>query len=76
VFSNDQGNPLKTRHFGTLLSSDFISDALLRKFIKGIFHSRPNLPKHPVVWDVQVVLDYLGEEEDVSLLFFSGNFTS
>jgi hypothetical protein len=52
--------------------TDFSSDALLRKFMKGIFHNRPNLPKHPVVWDVQVVLDYLGEEEDDSLLFLSG----
>ena len=50
---------------------DFSSNNLLKMFMKGVFHNRPNLPKHPVVWDVNIVLDYLANENDDSLLFLS-----
>lgn len=40
--------------------------------MKGIFHNRPNFPKQPLIWDVQIVLDFLSNETDDSLIFLSG----
>lgn len=52
--------------------ADYSSDKLLKKFMRGVFHNRPNFPKHPAAWDVQVVLDFLRAESDQSLIFLSG----
>lgn len=37
-------------------------------------NNRPNFSKHPVVWDVNIVLNYISEENDDSLLFLSEMF--
>jgi len=33
---------------------------LMRRFMKGVFRSRPSLPKYTVTYDVNIVLQYLG----------------
>ena len=35
------------------------SNVLVTRFMKGIFHKRPSLPRYHVTWDVTIVLDYL-----------------
>lgn len=52
--------------------SDFSGNNLLQKFMKGVFNRRPILRKQPVVWDVQIVLDFLCTVSDSSLSFLSG----
>ncbi|XP_061170177.1 uncharacterized protein LOC133179433 [Saccostrea echinata] len=43
--------------------------ALVKRFMKGIFNSRPSLPKYTQVWDVSLVLQYLKSIsiEDITL---------
>ena len=50
---------------------DFSSNNLLKRFMKGVFNNRLNFSKHPVVWDVNIVLNYISEENEDSLLFLS-----
>ena len=40
-------------------SSTLASSVLLQKFMKGVFNTRPALPKNTVTWDVDVLLKYL-----------------
>ena len=40
-------------------NSTFGQHPLVCRFIKGIFESRPSLPRYQETWDVTVVLDYL-----------------
>ena len=43
---------------------------LVTRFMKGVFETRPSLPRYSETWDVNVVLDYiagLGQPEDQDL---------
>ena len=43
--------------------ADYISDVdytLLRKLMKGIHNSRPSKPRYSAIWDVNIVLSYIG----------------
>jgi len=37
----------------------FGTHPLVRRFLKGGFESHPSLPRHNIIWDVGIVLDYL-----------------
>ena len=37
----------------------FGTHPLVFRFHKGVFESRPTLPRHNIIWDVRLVLDYL-----------------
>lgn len=37
----------------------FGNHPLVSRFLKGVFESRPSLPRYKDIWDVSVVLDYL-----------------
>lgn len=39
--------------------SSFGHHPLVSRFLKGVFESRPSLPRYSTIWDVSVVLDYL-----------------
>lgn len=39
--------------------SSFGHHPLVSRFLKGVFESRPSLPRYRTIWDVSVVLDYL-----------------
>ena len=39
---------------------------LVTRLLKGVFNERPPLPKYSSTWDVQVVLNYLGCNSDLS----------
>ena len=41
---------------------------LVRRFMKGVFQLRPALPKHNVIWDTTVVLDYIKKLSPVKVL--------
>jgi len=51
---------------------DFSDNRLLKNFMKGIFHQRPNFPKHPQVWDVKLVLEFFRTSTNDTLIFLSG----
>ena len=38
--------------------SSFGHHPLVSRFLKGVFESRPSLPRYSNIWDVSVVLDY------------------
>lgn len=43
---------------------------LITQLLKGMFNSRPPLPRYSVIWDIQTVLtymNYLGSNERLSL---------
>ena len=37
----------------------FGTHPLVCRFLKGVFESLPFLPRHNIIWDVRLVLDYL-----------------
>ena len=39
--------------------SSFGTHPLVTRFLKGVFESRPTLPRYQQIWDVSTVLDYL-----------------
>lgn len=43
----------------------------LSRFMKGVFQSRPALPRYTETWDVKVVLDYLKSLQHVTLFQLS-----
>ena len=55
----------------SLISKDKIGeDALITRFLKGVFKLRPSKPKYSQTWDVSVLLNYLKKQfplEDLSL---------
>jgi integrase len=51
---------------------DFSENKIIKKFMKGIFNKRPNIPKHPELWDVNIVFNYICQVENDSLMFLSG----
>ena len=51
---------------------DYSDNKILKKFMHGIFNKRPNIPKHPVLWDVNIVFSYICQVTDDSLMFLSG----
>ena len=51
---------------------------LITRLIKGVFHSRPPLPRYTHTWDVQTVLDFLrslGDNKELSLKHLSWKVT-
>lgn len=50
---------------------DLSGNALLRKFIKGVFNKRPSIAKQPKVWDVNIVLTFICQCTDNSLMFLT-----
>ncbi|KAI8433085.1 hypothetical protein MSG28_013943 [Choristoneura fumiferana] len=42
-----------------LLSSDLSSDLLIKRLLKGVYKSRPALPKYSSTWDPQLVFNYI-----------------
>ena len=44
------------------------SHPLVIRFMKGVFHLRPPLPRYNNIWDVRVVLDYLRQKSPASRL--------
>nr|CAH7726456.1 unnamed protein product [Callosobruchus chinensis] len=52
-----------------LLGPSMSEDILIRRFFKGVFHLRPNLPKYKNTWDPLIVLNYLKtlDNENISL---------
>ena len=52
----------------------FGTHPLVTRFMKGVFETRPSLPRYPETWDVNVVLDYiagLGQPEGQDLKMLS-----
>lgn len=50
------------------------NNALVKRFMKGIFHKKPSLPKHNCTWDVKTVLCFiksLGDNSSLDLLSLS-----
>ena len=50
---------------------DINSYAEVTRFMKGVFNSRPALPRLNVTWDVSIVLNYLESMSDMSLFQLS-----
>jgi integrase len=53
----------------------FGTQPLVTRFMKGVFETRPSLPRYSETWDVNVVLDYLAglgqpEEQDLKMLTY------
>lgn len=45
---------------------------LVRRFMKGVFHQRPSIPKHKAIWDPDILLKYLDKDSNsLTLLDFS-----
>ncbi|XP_045161322.2 uncharacterized protein LOC123526296 [Mercenaria mercenaria] len=50
---------------------DLNSNETITRFMKGVFNDRPTLPRYQTTWDVQIVLDYLKQLTDTTLLQLS-----
>lgn len=50
---------------------DFSNHPLLKRFLSGVFTLRPSLPKYQDIWDANIVLTYLGQMKDPTLLQLS-----
>ena len=50
-----------------IINRDIGKEVLIRRFMKGIFHLRPVIPKTIFTWDVKVVLKFLSSLEDNKL---------
>ena len=46
-------------YFDIVSEKNLTSNVLVKRFIKGIFHLRPSLPKYNCTWYVKLVLDFL-----------------
>lgn len=44
-----------------LFGNDLGSDEQIKRLMKGVFKSRPTLPKYSFTWDPQIVLDYISQ---------------
>lgn len=44
-----------------IISNDVLSDIRIKRFFKGVYNLRPNLPRYENIWDPSVVLDYLNK---------------
>ena len=53
--------------FEIIHKRDIGKEVLIRRFMKGIFHLRPVIPKTIFTWDVKVVLKFLSSLEDNKL---------
>lgn len=61
-------------HFLNLIGNSLKSTAMISKFKKGVFNSRPALPKYCSTWDPQIVLDYfdtVGDTKNDDILFLA-----
>ena len=56
-------------YFDIVSEKSLTSNVLVKIFIKGIFHLRPNLPKYNCTWDVKLVLDFLKNLNVSDILF-------
>ena len=53
----------------------FGTNPLVTRFMKGVFETRPSMPRYSDTWDVNVVLDYLSglgqpDEQDLKMLTY------
>nr|XP_034827092.1 uncharacterized protein LOC117984575 [Maniola hyperantus] len=46
----------------SLLFPNLLDDYRIKKFMKGVFRSRPTQPKYNMTWDTDTVLSYLSEQ--------------
>ena len=53
--------------FQIIHSRDIGNEILVKRFMKGIFHLKPSLPKTAFTWDVKVVLKFLNTMENNKL---------
>ena len=53
--------------FEVIHKRDIGKEVLVKRFMKGIFHIRPSLPKFNVTWDVKVVLKFLEKLENIKV---------
>ena len=53
--------------FEVIHKTDIGRNILVKRFMKGIFHIKPVLPKTLFTWDVKIVLNFLGEMDNKSL---------
>ena len=50
----------------------FGSHPLVVRFLRGVYNSRPSLPRYTEIWDVRIVLDKLREMSPASTLALKG----
>ena len=48
------------------------SHPLVVRFLRGVYNSRPSLPRYTEIWDVRIVLDKLREMSPASTLALKG----
>ena len=53
--------------FEVIHKTDIGRNVLVKRFMKGIFHIKPVLPKTLFTWDVKIVLKFLGDMDSKSL---------
>lgn len=46
----------------SLLFPNMLDDYRIKRFMKGVFRSRPSQPKYSMTWDTDIVLGYLSEQ--------------
>ncbi len=51
----------------TVTNVNMGSHNLVKRFMKGIFHKRPCLPRYKVTWDVSIVLNHIKTLDNASL---------
>lgn len=54
---------------------DLSNNNLISRFMKGVFNTRPALPRYKEIWDVRTVLDFLSKTENDTLLFLAGKLS-
>lgn len=59
----------------TVSNVDINNDSLITRFMKGVFNSRPALPKYQSIWDVNTVLRYLAQMNTTPLLMLSAKLS-
>ena len=51
---------------------DLSNDDVIKRFMRGVFLKRPTIPRYNYTWDVKLVLQYLSQLVDTTLLQLSG----
>ena len=54
---------------------DLSSNSLISRFMKGVFNTRPALPRYNTIWDVRKVLEFLSKTKNDTLLFLAGKLS-
>lgn len=53
--------------FSVIHKQNIGTEPLIQRFMKGIFHLKPSVPKTLFTWDVKIVLDFLSDLDTESL---------